>query len=394
MSDGRKTTADARAHTDTSLGVERASSDAVGQRAVARSRRVLDDLVERDRMRADARLLTFRDRADRVVAVGRSTSSVTGSSIRMERLAADESMRNERAVTDEVLERERHRADEAVEVERREQQAHFVEHGAHRRATDEQLLTERSDADAAAVDLDATKDALAQARSEQASRSDVLGVVAHELRSPLSVVVLNAELLAQRSSDPTLRDAAEDTVRAAARMDRLLADLLDVTRIREGTFALEREEHDVGELLAEVLRTYQPLFAARDLTFSADIPAVAMPGSFDHDRIVQVLSNLLANAMKFTPPGGATHLHAQAHGADQIELVLRDNGPGIASPALEHIFERFWRKDRRKTDGAGLGLGIVQRLAQAHGGAITVENAPDGGALFRVTFAAPRKDED
>jgi signal transduction histidine kinase len=387
MSDGRRTTEDARAQTDTSLGAERASSDAANQRAVARSQRAHDDRVERDRSGADVRLLKFRDRADAIVSLGASSSSVTGSSLRRERLAEDEVKRDERAITDELMKRERARADEGQQSERREQQAHFVQHRAHRRSTDDQLSTERSGADAAVVELDATKEALAQARSEQGHRSDVLAVVAHELRSPLSVVLLNAELLAGRNSEPELHEAAEDIVHAAARMERLLADLLDVTRIREGTLALEEEQHDVRALLVEVLRTYKPLFAARDLTFIVDLPPVAMPASFDHDRIVQVLSNLLANAMKFTPAGGTIHLHAQAQG-EQLELALRDDGPGISPAALPHVFARFWQLDADTTRGLGLGLFICKKIVEAHGGRIWVESEVGSGATFRFTLPA------
>jgi len=388
MTEARDTTAEVRAHTDASLGAERASTDAEAERAAARSQRILDDLIERDRMIADARLLRFRDRADRIVSDDRSSSSATGSSIRMERLVVDEGMKNERAVVDGLLERERQRADVAVEVERREQQAHHARHGAHRQATDDQLLTERTEADAAVIDLDETKDALAQVRSEQARRGDVLGVVAHELRSPLSVVVLNAELLANESKEPMLRDAAHDVVRAAARMERLLADLLDVTRIQAGTLAIAKAEHDVGMLLAEVLRTYEPLFAARELTFTVDLPPAPTVASFDHDRIVQVLSNLLANAMKFTPRGGAVHLHAEAREGSQIEFVLRDNGPGISASALPHVFERFWQLDGDTTRGLGLGLFICKKIVEAHGGLIWVESGLGNGATFRFTLPA------
>jgi len=388
MNEAGDTKAEVRAHTDANLGAERASTDAETQRAAATSQRMLDDLIERDRMVADARLLRFRDRADRIVSEDRSASSSRGSSIRMERLVADEGMKKERAVMDGLLERERERADVAVETERRQREAHRAEHGARRQATDDRLQTERIEADAAVVDLGETKDALAQERREQSRRGDVLGVVAHELRSPLSVVVLNAELLARDVEDAKLRDAAQDIVLAAARMERLLADLLDVTRIQSGSLTIAKTDHDVGLLLAEVQRTYEPLFAARELAFEVELPVAATVASFDHDRIVQVLSNLLANAMKFTPRGGAVHLHVEPGEGSELEFVLRDNGAGIQPSALPHVFERFWQLDADTTRGLGLGLFICKKIVEGHGGHIRAESGPGPGATFRFTLPA------
>jgi signal transduction histidine kinase len=329
MSDVRDTTAEARAHTDASLVAERASTDAATERSAARMQRALDDQIERDRIIADARLLKFRDRADGILSESRSRSSSTESSIRMERLVADDGKMHERAVVDGLLEGERQRADAAVEVERREREAHDLRHDAHRRATDEQLSTERTEADDVVIGLGAATDELAKVQSEQARRGDVLGVVAHELRNPLGVISLNAEVLAERVEDPSLREAAQDVMRAAARMARLIADLLDVTRIQAGELAIYKSEHDVSALLSEVHRTYEPLFAARGVDFTVDLPPVATVAMFDHDRIVQVLSNLLGNAMKFTPAKGLVRLRVDPRESSQIELVLTDSGPGI-----------------------------------------------------------------
>ena len=385
MTDARDTKREARAHTDASLGAERAVTDAELQQRSQRSQRVLDDLIERDRMIADARLLRFRDRADRILSEDRSPPSSTGRTVRMERLV-DQETRMERAVVDELLEDERQRADQAAVDERRERDAHQARQGESREATDEQLRNERTEADAAGVGSGRTKGALAERKSEHAGRGDVLSAVAHELRSPLSVVVLNAELLAEEIDDTVLRDAAHDIVRASARMERLLCDLLDVTRIQGGVFRIAREEHDVGALLAEVQRTYEPLFAARELTFTVELPPAHTVASFDHDRIVQVLSNLLGNAMKFTPPHGAVSLRVETHEGLPVEIVLQNSGPGIAASALPHVFERFWQLDGDLTRGLGLGLFICRKIVEGHGGHIRVESGLGQGATFRFTL--------
>ena len=387
MSDIRETTAEVRALTDASLVAERASTDAATERTSARLQRALDDQIERDRIIADARLLKFRDRADGILSQNRSMSSGTASSLRVERLVADDGKMHERAVVDGLLEHERQRADAAVDTERREREAHDAGHHARRRATDEQLFTERTDADDVVIGLDAATDELAKVHSEQARRGDVLGVVAHELRNPLSVIALNAELLAERVQDPVLREAASDATRAAARMARLLADLLDVTRIQAGGLAIAKGEHDVSALLSEVHHTYEPLFAARGIGFTVDLPPVAMVATFDYDRIIQVLSNLLGNAMKFTPAKGLVRLRAEPRREDnQIELVLTDNGPGISAGALPHVFERFWQRDADTTRGLGLGLFICKKIVEAHGGRVWAESSPGNGATFRLTL--------
>ena len=388
MSEIRDATVKVREETDARLDAERASTDAATERAAARLQRALDDQVERDRIFADARLLKFRDEADTVLLQNRSMSSGTNSSIRMERLAADDDKMHERAVVDVLLARERCRADAAVDAERREREAHDARLADHRRATDDQLVAERTDADEAVLGLDVSKDELARVQAEQARRGDVLGVVAHELRNPLSIVVLNAELLTRGVQDPSLLEAAEEVTRAAARMTRLIADLLDVTRIQAGELRISRREHDVNALLSEVHHTYEPLFAARGIRFTVDLPQVAMVASCDHDRIVQVLSNLLSNAMKFTPKNGLVGLRAEPREGNQIELVLTNSGAGISASALPHVFERFWQLDSDRTRGLGIGLFICKKIVEVHGGQIWAESGLGSGATFRFTLPA------
>jgi signal transduction histidine kinase len=386
MAELRDKTAEVRANTDAKLGAERASTDGEEARLAARSQRIYDDLIERDRMLADARLQRFRDRADRIVSVDRAAWSTTGRSTRMERLVADQGIREERAAADGLLELERTRADATIELERSARAAHHEGHVTRRQETDARLLNERSEADAAVIDLEKTKGALAQLRGEQARRTDLLGVVAHELRSPLSVVVLNGQLLTAGSETPALRDAAADVVCAAARMERLLADLLDVTRMQGGGFRVVKDEHDLGTLLVEVQRTYAPFFAARQLSFWVEVPPPGTLASFDHDRIVQVLSNLLGNAMKFTPTGGTVHLDAVLREGAPLEIVLRNSGPGISATALPHVFDRFWQLDADTTRGLGLGLFICKTIVEAHGGRIRAESGLGDGATFRFTL--------
>jgi signal transduction histidine kinase len=121
------------------------------------------------------------------------------------------------------------------------------------------------------------------------------------------------------------------------------------------------------------------------MTFAAEGPDTPLIVAFDHDRIVQVLSNLLGNAMKFTPRKGSIDLHLERRG-DQVEFVVRDSGPGIHPDVLPHVFERFWQVDVNTRRGLGLGLYICEKIVQAHGGRIWVESDFGHGATFRFTL--------
>ncbi len=375
--------AERRAHTDASLDAERAGTDVVAARRQASAQRVLDDLIERDRLLADDRLCKFRERSDGELAHQREADVHESPMVALERQGADEKKRLERAVTDALLHRERQQADAAVEAERREHASDQLEHDEHRLDTDDQLSTERGGEDSTVTVLAATKTALADARGDLVRRGDVLAMVAHDLRSPLSVISLNAECLLH-AGDASLREVGQDIVLATVRMGRLVSDLLDVARCEAGGLRLIKQPHDVGRLVAEVLHSYQPLFEARGLAFDAEAP-VGLICSLDHDRIVQVLANLLGNAMKFTPRGGTLQLSAERHG-EEVELELRDSGPGIAPDALPYVFERFWKTDDEARRGLGLGLYICERIVTAHGGRIGVESELGKGTTFRFSL--------
>ncbi len=199
---------------------------------------------------------------------------------------------------------------------------------------------------------------------------------AHELRTPLSIMQLSLDKL---PPGPLRDDLQADT----QHMARLVGQMLDLAQA--DALAVEPDVLvDLADIGRDIVGAMAPkAFAAqRELRFEA----VGDTRALGHaEAIYRIYRNLIDNALAHAP--GATPIEVTAGPGPQ--LSVRDHGPGIADEDLPHIFERFWRKDRRKSDGAGLGLGIVQRLAEAHGGAITARNAPGGGALFEVTFAPP-----
>jgi signal transduction histidine kinase len=385
MEERRGEVSETREGTDASLGAERAAADGSSERAARIARRVLDDFIERDRNLADASLLRFRARADGLLALERLASPTRDKALAVERRMADENKEAERSITDGALDRERHRADAASAADLRQIGTAQVEQEARRLDTDKRLGAERSLADALTDALGDASEALASATNEHGHRGDVLAMVSHDLRSPLTVIALSAGFLLEDSEDSATREVAQDIVRSAARMERLLTDLLDVARIESGTLTVIRGQHDVGELLRGVFSSYRPLFADRGLTFTSELPSAPMMASIDHDRVVQVLANLLGNALKFTPSHGTVGLSVHPR-PGEIEVEVRDNGPGIPADAVPHVFERFWQIEGHTGRGLGLGLYICEQIVGAHGGRIWVESASGAGTAFRFTL--------
>ncbi len=378
-----------RADTDASLATERGAVNDAIDRAVANAEKQLDFLIARDRVLADEGISRVRRHADKSLAGERSMLSVPSPQVVDERVATDYRKQAERSATDALFERERDRVDEHIEADREKESSAEVWHQAHREDTDEHLSIERSEADAVAAERDASEMALEAARSAEEERTGVFAMVAHDLRSPLSVIVGNADMIAEGAEDALMREAAGDITRAAARMGRLLVDLLDLARIDAETFRLDRQPHSLTTLLSELRLSYCPVFEDRGVTLSVDVPSEDLVATFDHDRVVQLLSNLLGNAVKFTPRGGSVDLWVERD-PEKLVFVVRDDGAGIPPSALSHLFERFWQSDTDRRRGLGLGLYLCRTIARAHGGEISVQSEVGSGSTFRVCLPMSR----
>ncbi|MGC4001503.1 MAG: GAF domain-containing protein [Anaeromyxobacter sp.] len=235
-----------------------------------------------------------------------------------------------------------------------------------------------------------------EARRELQLREDVLGVVSHDLRGPLGVIRIGLAVVARSLSGQAAADARRSFAaveRAVGRMERLIRDLLDMARIRAGRVVVARRPEDLAALVEE---------AVAGLVAAAQEKGVALHGAApggvtlacDRDRMLQVLDNLLANAVRFTPAGGRVALDAGA-GPEGVWLTVTDTGPGIPAADLPLIFEPYWsRPGRTAGQGTGLGLYITRALVEAHGGTIRAEAAPGGGARFTLqlpTAGPPRE---
>jgi signal transduction histidine kinase len=241
----------------------------------------------------------------------------------------------------------------------------------------------------------ARREQRARAAAEAAvrSRDQVVSIVSHDLRNPLSNISVAASvLLGIRPGEEcgTARPQLEIIKRGSDRMNRMIQDLLDIARIESGRLAIERAPIAVESLMDEVAATLRPDVERRgqrlDRRVTAGLPAV----SADRDRLLQVFSNLVDNAVKFTPAGGTITVIAEGdHGA--VRFCVSDTGIGIPAEQVPYLFDRFWQATRTDRRGIGLGLSIVKALVEAHGGRMAVESRPGQGTTFRfsVPVAAP-----
>jgi PAS domain S-box-containing protein len=224
-----------------------------------------------------------------------------------------------------------------------------------------------------------------------AERDRVLGVVAHDLRGPLNSIVLRSELALRKlvPSSPAvepLRIALGRIEDAAMHMERLVRDLLDVSRMQTGRFQLELRPWTPGALVAGAVDQAGPQAATQRVALRVVVEPGLPAVRADRDRVLQVFSNLLGNALKFTPEGGEIEVRAWHDGPARVAFAVRDNGPGIPPEHQRHVFDRFWQSDRCDRRGTGLGLSICKGIVECHGGEIAVDSKPGLGSTFRFTL--------
>jgi len=230
-----------------------------------------------------------------------------------------------------------------------------------------------------------------EAQDALRAREDLLAIVSHDLRNPLGVVLASTALLLKSNLPPDKQERARRQVeaiqRAGNRMNRLIRDLLDFASIQAGRLSVSMRPQDVAAMVAEVLDVMEPLAGPKGQHLVADVaPELAI--RCDHDRVIQLFSNLVGNAIKFTPDGGTITVRAAPEG-DIVRFSVVDTGPGIPREELAHVFDRYYQAQRKNRDGIGLGLSIARGIVEAHGGRIWAESEEGKGSTFSFTLAPP-----
>lgn len=225
-------------------------------------------------------------------------------------------------------------------------------------------------------------------RGSLRARDEIVGVVSHDLRNPVAAVkMLSRAVIDTGQEDP---EAARENLLlisdAAEQMDALIRDLLDLTRIDVGTLQLAPELVDPSQLLDEALRTLRPLVDDRQIELTVDAGHELPKVRADVERIHQVISNLVGNAIKFTPSGGKITVAARGDGSEVIFSVA-DTGRGIAPDQLPRVFDRYWQSTRTDRQGAGLGLAIAKGIVEGHGGEMRIDSKLGNGTC--VEFSLP-----
>ena len=227
------------------------------------------------------------------------------------------------------------------------------------------------------------------------ARDDTVSVVAHDLRNPVSAVKMLSSALHRSQGDRLSPDGADQLrlIREAAlQMDRLIQDLLDVTRVETGRLTLDKEPIETDTLLDEALQTLRPLVEEAGLHLSVELSGSLPKVDADPERVGQVVSNLIGNAIKATQRGGRITVSAKEIDS-AVQVSVSDTGRGIPADQLPHIFDRFWQSAHSsiRSRGAGLGLPIALGIVRAHGGQLWAESEPTRGATFHFTIpVAPR----
>jgi signal transduction histidine kinase len=243
--------------------------------------------------------------------------------------------------------------------------------------------------------------AVASITEQARRRDDAIGVVAHDLRGPLSALGLQAARLAAigegATGDPVLAAAVarhcQIVDRTVSAMTRMVNDLLESTHLDSGALQLQCTSHRADEIIAQALELLRPLAEEKGLGLQLQGPPETCTIWCDRDRVLQVLSNLLGNAVKFTAPGGRVRVDAETYG-DELVVCVEDTGPGIPDGELPFVFEKYWQGQQENgRKGIGLGLAIAKTIVLAHDGRIWVDS--DLGKGSRFLFSIPlRRGED
>jgi signal transduction histidine kinase len=236
-----------------------------------------------------------------------------------------------------------------------------------------------------------------EAETANRAKDDFLATLSHELRTPLNAILGWTRMLLDGSLDPRNTTRALEVIDRNARLQvQLVADILDVSRIITGGLTLDVRRVDLGAVIGGAMDSVRPAADAKKIRIRSNLDPPARMTDGDPQRLQQVVWNLLANAVKFTRPGGAIDVELQDAGGNGVRIRVADDGEGIEPEFLPHVFERFRQADesvRRQHSGLGLGLAIVRHLVELHGGTVRAESPGPGlGSTFTIELPKARPD--
>jgi signal transduction histidine kinase len=381
-----------RQDTDQSLGDERVKTND----ELNHVRRGLARKTEKE-------LEHHRETTDEAVTVAREASDLerdherdaSGYDRMNDQKIGDYRLRAERQQSDQAVASERARSDLAIETERASKSiAEDQILRNERNLTDTHLKAERDSTDAASGKLTFEVAEHMKTKASLTTREEFLAVVSHDLRNPIGAISTCMDmLLDEAESLKTDEDTRNWVIFAKRNADsalRLISDLLDMERIANGKLGVTFRSEDIGRILRETCQNFSRAAAVKGVRLKVHPLTNPETISCDADRVSQVLSNLVGNALKFTPEGGKIDLTIQPF-ENEIQVRVSDTGDGIPEDKLERIFDRFAQlgvKDRR---GLGLGLHISKMLAEAHRGTLDVESKVGEGSSFTLTLPRRRK---
>ena len=353
-----------RGKTDQSLEEEREKTD-----------EYLQDTLHKVEQKTSRKVRSIRQSTDE--AVERHREEVDREKEDQSATPIDEHLlMHEREMVDQIQAREREEEDRARTEERDQKQLiadALLEQ--ERKKTDSNLLEERVHADEQLI-----------------TRDQFVTIVSHDLKNPVAAIAISARLIKRDLSTDTadLRNVFKHVgviAESAASMSRMINDLLDVERIAQGKLTIAPKKMEVGALLRECVELFTPLIDSKSFTVTIDVGHEPIFAHLDHDRILEVLSNLIGNSLKFSSQGGIIVISARQQGTE-VEISVSDNGPGIPKPLQGHIFERFSQLKMAEHNGLGLGLFIAKWIVEAHHGRIWVTSEQGKGSTFSFTLPA------
>jgi signal transduction histidine kinase len=261
----------------------------------------------------------------------------------------------------------------------------FYEHNYYPRKSDDDTVVGVS---CAVRDVTERKSAEAGLRSAVEARDDLLAIVSHDLGNPIAVISMVTERLLARPEEEDRREQARPYLKGIAestkRMERLVHDLVEIRALETGRLEIRPMKVSVQSIVAEIVRAFGPVTEVKSITLTAG-PGKDWVVSGDRDRVLEVLSNLLENSVKFTPPKGKITLEIELREGDVL-FAVSDTGRGIAPEQIPRLFDRYVQAHEKWRAGAGLGLAIAKEIVEAHGGSIWCKSELGVGTTFFFTL--------